>query len=385
MKIAIDAANIRGGGGLTHLRELLEHAEPGRHGFEKISVRGGARTLTALSDNSKWLEKIHVPDLDRNLFFRLLWKAREIFGVEKLGADLLFVPGGLYFGRARPFVTMCQNMLPFEPDEYRRFGWSEGRIRLLLLRFAQTWLFRRADGVIYVTRYSQEMVSAKIGIGIDRSKFVYHGVDPRFFLKPRNQLPIEKFHVGRPFKFVYVSTINLYKHHGNVAEAIARLRSQGYPVAVDFVGSSYPAALNELNKVLKRIDPNGNFVRCLGVVPYESLHITYAEADGFINASSCEALSIAQLEAMAAGLPVASSSRGPLPEVLGDFGLFFDPESVDDICTAISALLDDPVGRSERAVSAFERAKTFTWQSCADATFGFLSKVHESYRRGRRI
>jgi glycosyltransferase involved in cell wall biosynthesis len=34
---------------------------------------------------------------------------------------------------------------------------------------------------------------------------------------------------------------------------------------------------------------------------------------------------------MASGLPIVSSVRGPMPEVLGDGGVYFDPEKAEDI------------------------------------------------------
>ena len=41
------------------------------------------------------------------------------------------------------------------------------------------------------------------------------------------------------------------------------------------------------------------------------------------------------IEAMAAGLPIVSSDRGPMPEILGDAGLYFNPESPDSIASAL--------------------------------------------------
>ena len=41
LTIGIDATNIRGGGGLTHLVELLRTARPEVHGVDSIVVWGG--------------------------------------------------------------------------------------------------------------------------------------------------------------------------------------------------------------------------------------------------------------------------------------------------------------------------------------------------------
>ena len=50
-----------------------------------------------------------------------------------------------------------------------------------------------------------------------------------------------------------------------------------------------------------------------------------------IFASSCESSSCVLIENMASGLPIACSNRGPMPEVLKDGGVYFDPEKPIDI------------------------------------------------------
>ena len=46
--IGIDASNLRAGGGVTHLMELLRAAQPAEHDIDHIVVWGGKPTLKAL-------------------------------------------------------------------------------------------------------------------------------------------------------------------------------------------------------------------------------------------------------------------------------------------------------------------------------------------------
>src|SRR5436190_5296084 len=105
IRIAIDASNIRVGGGVTHLVEILREADPATHGFEKILVWACAATLAKLEDRP-WLEKRTDPALEANLFKRIAWQRRtlpDLLRAER--ADLLFVPGGSIVARFRPVVT----------------------------------------------------------------------------------------------------------------------------------------------------------------------------------------------------------------------------------------------------------------------------------------
>ena len=50
MILGIDASNIRGGGGITHLVELLKAAHPAQHGFGKVVVWSGQETLSKIEE-----------------------------------------------------------------------------------------------------------------------------------------------------------------------------------------------------------------------------------------------------------------------------------------------------------------------------------------------
>ena len=64
-----------------------------------------------------------------------------------------------------------------------------------------------------------------------------------------------------------------------------------------------------------------------------------------------------------------------MPEVLGDAGLYFDPENPEDIAQAIRMFVLSPKLRIEMAQASFERVKQFSWENCADQTFSFLVAV----------
>jgi glycosyltransferase involved in cell wall biosynthesis len=133
--------------------------------------------------------------------------------------------------------------------------------------------------------------------------------------------------------------------------------------------------MERLREVLGRLDPNETFIHCMGEVPYKKLSAVYRKADLFIYASSCENMPNILIEAMASSLPIACSNRGPMPEVLGDAGLYFDPESPQQIAGAVRALVDDHEKRSEFASRAYEYAMKYSWERCARETFSFIAGI----------
>lgn len=384
MKLGIDASNLRAGGGVTHLVEVLRAANPLAHGFERVVVWGPDATLAALPDQP-WLQREHVVMLNRSLPYRLLWQRRYSGPAAQASCDILFVPGGSYSGSFHPFVTMFRNMLPFSPMERRRYGASWLRAKLALLRQGQTATFHAADGIIFLNQHACEVLQAEIGPLSAPVATIPHGVDPVFHRCRGTRQDQVAFSIQRPFKFLYVSTVDVYKHQDTVAEAVVALASSGAPVTLDLVGAAYTPALRRLQRLLQRIDPEAAVVRYHGGVAHAQLPEWYHTADAFVFASTCENMPNILLEAMASALPIACSDRRPMPDVLADGGIYFDSESVSSVTKALRQLVDDGALRDQLADRAHERSASYTWSESADRTLRFIHEVKTaSARRPQR-
>lgn len=370
MILGIDASNIRAGGGVTHLVELLRAADPPAHGIDKVVVWAGSRTLSRIEEQG-WLSKRHEPLLDKSLFHRVFWhRFRLRKRLQKANCDLLLVPGGSDASGFRPMIAMSQNLLPFEWRELRRFGWSATTVKWLLLRLVQSRTFRKADGVIFLSRYARDAVLRVVRNLHGQEAIVSHGVNRRFRIAPRPQRHPGAFTFRNPCRVLYVSAVEVYKHQWNVAEGVAQLRSKGVPIVLDLVGPP-GSGTRRLKDALMRFDPDAAFIRHRGEADYDTLHTLYAEADVAVFASSCETFGLILTESMSAGLPIACSNRSGLSEILGDAGVYFDPESASEIAGAIGRLAESPVMRNEKAEAAFHRAQAFCWERCANETFAF--------------
>lgn len=375
MRLCIDASNLRTGGGLTHLVELLGSVDPTAHGFERVFVWSRQATLREIADRP-WLTKRTHPVLESNPLRRALWQWRELGALARVDrCDLVYVPGGTFTTSFRPVVTMCRNMLPFEWRELRRYGMSLQTLRFLLLRIAQARSFRRASGTIFLTRYAFDAVGRIVGRLSGPAPIIPHGIDMRFFAPVHS--PCEEG--GRAIEIIYVSIIDHYKHQATVAQAVAQLAARGHRVRLTLIGPAYPPALRRLRSVLAESDPHGQVIRYLGPVAHCEIHAAYARADIGLFASSCENMPNILLEQMAAGLPIACSDRGPMPEILRDAGVFFDPEDVESICTALTTLIRSPERRVRLARAAQALARQYSWARCAEETFGFLARVVASH------
>ena len=83
------------------------------------------------------------------------------------------------------------------------------------------------------------------------------------------------------------------------------------------------------------------------------------------------------LESMASGLPIACSNYGPFIEILGEAGVYFDPEDQFSICNSLLKLIGSTSLRAKNAKIAFEKSKKFTWVKCSDKTFDLITSLTE--------
>jgi len=376
MDLAVDACNISGGGGLTHLIHMLKAVVCADINFMNIHIWTSSATARKLPKRD-WLV-VHTPDwcnaglLRRMLGQQLLLPAL----VKQAGCEVLFSPGGTLPALSLvPMVTMSQNMLPFEPDRAALFGrWSWMRLKMRLLRIIQGRSFRRAQGVIFLTHYAQKAVTGALGGLRGLTVLVPHGIETRFVMAPRPQKDVWE-NDGHALRLLYVSIQMPYKHHVQLMDAVAQLFKQGRPIVLQMVGGNAGPYAELVRRKRLALDPDGVYLQDLGHVDFDRLHELYRKVDAFVFASSCENLPNILIEAMAAGLPIACSERGPMPEVLGDAGVYFDPEVPLSIASAIQKLGDDAPLRAQLAERAWQKAQAYSWARCARETLNFVSQV----------
>ena len=178
--LGIDITNLRGGGGVTHIIELLTAANPFAHGFSKIIVWGGSQTLNKLPQR-EWLKKVNPPALDKGLLARSLWQRFSLSAAAHAeNCDVLFVPGGSFVGSFEPIVTLSQNLLPFELSELDRYGVSLMALKLKILRYTQSQSFKSANGMIFLTKYAENSVLKVTGPLSGMIATIPHGLPSRF-------------------------------------------------------------------------------------------------------------------------------------------------------------------------------------------------------------
>jgi len=379
MKIAINALSAQTGGGLIYLknliRELIEH-EPDHSYIVFVTTKNRKEIVP---EEHRCL--VIIETCIRSRLMRLLYE-QTILPI-RLGlarADVLFAPAEI-----APLLSPCpivlgfQNITVYQQDAIRRTLLDRTRNAIL---FGLAWLSaRRARKCIFFSRFSQSLISAALGIELDRGTVVHHGVDPIFRLEPDAELPSrDRADSG---SILCVSAINTHKNLECLVDAYGRLdirlRSRHPLVIVGAIAdhryhSGLVTSLCDIG-----IDPEEVFS---GSVSLDSLATLYRRAAVFVFPSMLETFGLPLVEAMASGVPVIAAAASSIPEIVGDAGVLFDPLDSESLAVELERVLRDIELREQLTERGYTRAKLFTWNAAAQATLEVLGSTTRLPRRG---
>lgn len=367
--IGIDASRNRSGGAKVHLIGILSNINPEQYNIGEVHVWSYKALLDSLPDYP-WLQK-HCPDeLQKSLFRQLFWQRYRLpVLAKKMGCQIMLNTDAGTVSRFRPAITMSRDMLSYEPGEIDRYGISLARLRLLALRYVQNSSLRKSDGTIFLTKYAAETIQKSCG-PLSNIALIPHGVEEDFHSIVASQnWPISK---ERSIRCLYISNADLYKHQWHVVKAIEIIRKKGIDLQLELVGGGKGKARDLLENQINKSDPYSFFVKQHEFLPRSMLPGFLSNADLFIFASSCENMPNTLIEAMAAGLPIACSNRGPMPEVLKNGGEYFNPEDPVSIAEAVEVLINDENRRNKLSKRAKELSRQYSWKRCSDETFSFI-------------
>ena len=161
-------------------------------------------------------------------------------------------------------------------------------------------------------------------------------------------------------------------------EASRLLRARGVEHEVVLVGGTPDEGPEAEGRVRAAARTAG--VTLLGPHPHDSMPALYADADVFCLPSWWEAMPLAVLEAMAAGLPVVATDVGDTPRVVldGTTGLLVPPRRPELLAEALERLLGDEPLRAELG-RAGRRRVTEAWD--ASRTWAALARLYHAASR----
>ncbi|MDP2030657.1 MAG: glycosyltransferase family 1 protein [Thiobacillus sp.] len=220
----------------------------------------------------------------------------------------------------------------------------------------------RADHVICISENTRRDLIELCGVAEEKTSVVYLGVDEEFLAAGMEQAAEAP---TRPPFLLYVGSRDGYKNFKLFVKAFGSSDYLRENFSIICFGGG-PLQANELSDAA-----------AFGLRPGQLQHRSgsdkvlaqlYRQAVALVYPSLYEGFGIPPLEAMAVGCPVISSNTSSLPEVVGDAGEYFDPNSQEAMTAAIEHVLQSPSRREELVARGRQQCAKFSWEKCAQET-----------------
>jgi glycosyltransferase involved in cell wall biosynthesis len=255
---------------------------------------------------------------------------------------------------------------------YRHFPEAHMGIRDRGMRVLVPLAVRRAHRVIADSHSTRRDLVELLQAPAERIDVVPLGLGtPRRAAPLSEQQTRERFGLGQRRVLLTLSAKRPHKNLPALIRVLGRLAPERRPVLViPGYATSHELALRQQAR-LAGVEADVRFPSWVTDAALEGL---WAVADGFVFPSLYEGFGLPVLEAMARGVPVASSNAASLTEVAGRAALLFDPRDERAMFTALQTLLEDPDEAARLRAAGRERVREFTWERTARETLA-------SYRR----
>jgi len=234
----------------------------------------------------------------------------------------------------------------------------------------------KVDGIVTVSNFSKSEIIRFLTLEEHRIKVISPAADPQFkpINDPEHLCEVRKKY-SLPEKFIlFVGALEPRKNIVNLLLAYDAVRKKKAYTNVKLVivgrkGWKY-AEIFQIVKQFRMQD-----VLFTGYIPQEDLPAVYNLADVFVYPSFFEGFGMPPLEAMACGVPVITSNRSSLPEVVGDAALTINPYDHLELAEKIMQVLDDRDLAWHLIRSGLRRARNFTWEKAAKSLLSFFNEI----------
>lgn len=365
MHIGIDGneANVKNrvGSGQYTFELLKEFFRNKNHHFSIFLKDKPLADLPRPSENFKY--KIFGP---KKLWTQLALPLNLTFGQKP---DIFFSPAhyGPRFSKV-PYVVTIHDLsyLHFpelfkKNDLYQLTSWSKYSIK-------------NSKHIIAVSKSTKDDIIKNYKVAPSKITVIYEGYDNARF-KPQTKMSVDK--IKKKYRIVgdyiiFVGTLQPRKNIERLIEAFSKFKMDDLKLVIcGKKGWMYDQILGKSQK-LGIVDK----VIFTDFVQDVDLPALISGAKVYINPSLWEGFGIPPVEAQACGVPVAVSNTSSLPEIIGNSGLMFNPQDIDEISSAILKTLTNEKLRARLIQTGLKNAKRFSWHESARKTLDVLEKQY---------
>ena len=112
-----------------------------------------------------------------------------------------------------------------------------------------------------------------------------------------------------------------------------------------------------------------------GFLPDAALAQVLNRSTVLVLPSLMEGFGLPAIEAAACGCPVIATAASPIPSLLGDAGIYFDPRDTGKLSAALEQVLTSPALRARMRESGLAASARLSWDAAAAQMISLLHQV----------
>lgn len=340
-----------------HLLEIVNHLlAQARDNFKIVLIH------YQQNDNSVY-KKTNEIIIPRNPFKAARILRKENFDILHYSPLTIFSP--VYNIKAKKVATVHGEASTYLPKEM-------GAKKFLHDTFIRPFLLRKMDGLLTVSRTSCDFIINKYKINKDKISICYNAVNPNYKIN-------DKYKSSKENYFFHLSKFSLRKNPWTILNAYKKYKEEFKSNTLLFIaGSGWDnRAVEDFIKEHKLQDS----IRLLGFVTEEESVKLYNGAKIFIFPSHYEGCGMPNLESMACGTPVITSSVFAIPEIVSNAALLLkDADDIEELVKKMNLLENDSVLRKTLIEKGLQRAHEFSWKESADTVFNTYISILDRRR-----
>jgi glycosyltransferase involved in cell wall biosynthesis len=241
----------------------------------------------------------------------------------------------------------------------------------------------QADALVTVSEYSRRAIIEHFGIAPDRVAVVGEAGDPVFRVLDNPQYTSRLTALGIAADQTLVIYVGGFAPHKNLQTLVAAFaqiaaRAEFQNARLVMVGENQNEVFHSYFATIKnQVDALGIADRVIftGYLPDDELVVLLNRAHALALPSLMEGFGLPALEAAACGCPVIATTASPLPELLGEGGVYVAPSDAPGWRDALARALQSRELRAQMRVAGLAAAQRLTWDAAAHQLRAIINRL----------
>lgn len=222
---------------------------------------------------------------------------------------------------------------------YRRMPECYKPIDRLLYDFKYSRACRNADRIIAVSDRTKQDIVDLYGIDPDKIEVIYQGCDD-IFRQEYNE--VEKKDARKRLRLpdTYITQVGTVEKRKNLELTLRALSSLPKEIGLVVVGGDNGGYRQAMKRLARELGA-ANRVIWLEGIDFHDLPLIYGMAEASVYPSRYEGFGIPVIESIESGTPVVAATGSCLEESGGPGALYVNPDSVEELATALRGIIND--------------------------------------------